>query len=153
MPNLEEILEKYPFVQRDNLISILQDVQSEFGFLSEEAVVKVGKYLDLPTSKIYGVATFYHHFRFKTKGKYHIRVCNGSSCHVNLNSQIIREIEKRTEVKNEEVTKDGLFSLEETTCMATCGEGPVMAVNEEYFTNLTIKKVAEIIDSFKRLEE
>jgi len=68
MPNLEEILEKYPFVQRDNLISILQDVQNEFGFLSEEAVVKVGKYLDLPTSKIYGVATFYHHFRFKTKG-------------------------------------------------------------------------------------
>ena len=153
MPNLEEILEKYPFVQRDNLISILQDVQNEFGFLSEEAVVKVGKYLDLPTSKIYGVATFYHHFRFKPKGKYHIRVCNGSSCHVNTNSLIIREIEKRTVLKNDEVTKDGIFSLEETNCMAVCGEGPVMAVNENYFTNLTIEKVAEIIDSYKKLEE
>jgi NADH-quinone oxidoreductase subunit E len=153
MPNLEEILEKYPFVQRDNLISILQDVQNELGFISEEAVVKIGKYLNLPTSKIYGVATFYHHFRFKKKGKYHIKVCNGSSCHVNLNSLIIREIEKRTGTINNEVAKDGVFSLEETNCMATCGEGPLMSINEDCFLKLTIDKVAEIIDSYKKLEE
>ncbi len=153
MPDLEEILEKYTFVQRDNLISILQDVQYEFGFISEEAVVKIGNYLNLPTSKIYGVATFYHHFRFKNKGKYHIRVCNGSSCHVNSNTLVINEIEKRIGVKNEEVTKDGLFSLEETNCMAVCGDGPVMAVNDEYFTKISIEKVAEIIDSYKRQEE
>jgi len=153
MPNLEKILEKYPFVQRDNLIYILQDIQEQFGYLSEEAIVKVGKYLNLPTAKIYGVATFYHHFRFNLKGKYHIRICNGSSCHVNSNSLIIDELEKILEIKNEGITKDGLFSLEETTCMAACGVGPVMAINEKYYTNLTVGKVAEIIDSYKIMEE
>jgi len=153
MPNLDEILEKYPFVQRDNLIPILQDIQDECGYLSEEAIVKVGKYLDLPTAKIYGLATFYHHFRFSDKGKYHIKICNGTSCHVNANILIINELEKKLGIKDEEITKDGLFSLEETTCMAACGEGPVMAVNDKYFTNLTIEKIAEIIDSYKSMEE
>lgn len=153
MPNLEEILEKYPFVQRDNLIPVLQDIQDQFGYLSEEAIVKVGKYLNLPTAKIYGLATFYHHFRFIAKGKYHIKICNGTSCHVNSNILIINELEKKLGIKDEEITKDGLFSLEETTCMAACGEGPVMAVNDRYFTDLTIEKVAEIIDSYKSMEE
>ncbi len=153
MPNLEEILEKYPFVQRDNLIPVLQDIQDEFGYLSEEAIVKVGKYLNLPTVKIYGLATFYHHFRFIAKGKYHIKICNGTSCHVNSNILIINELEKKLGIKDEEITKDGLFSLEETNCMAACGEGPVMAVNDKYFTHLTIEKVAEIIDSYKSMEE
>ncbi len=153
MPDLDEILEKYPFVQRDNLIPVLQDIQDEFGYLSEEAIVKVGKYLNLPTVKIYGLATFYHHFRFIAKGKYHIKICNGTSCHVNSNILIINELEKKLGIKDEEITKDGLFSLEETTCMAACGEGPVMAVNDKYFTNLTIEKVAEIIDSYKSMEE
>lgn len=153
MPNLEEILEKYPFVQRDNLIPILQDIQEEFGYLSEEAIIKTGKYLNLPTVKIYGLATFYHHFRFIAKGKYHVRVCNGTSCHVNSNTLIINELEKKLGIKNEEITKDGLFSLEETTCMAACGNGPVMAVNDKYYTDLTIEKVAEIIDSYKSMEE
>lgn len=153
MPNLEEILEKYPFVQRDNLIPVLQDIQDQFGYLSEEAIVKVGKYLNLPTAKIYGLATFYHHFRFIAKGKYHIKICNGTSCHVNSNILIINELEKKLGIKDEEITKDGLFSLEETTCMAACGEGPVMAVNDRYFTDLTIEKVAEIIDSYKCMEE
>ena len=153
MPNLEEILEKYPFVQRDNLIPILQDIQDECGYLSEEAIVKVGKYLDLPTAKIYGLATFYHHFRFNDKGKYHIKICNGTSCHVYSNILIINELEKKLGIKDEEITKDGLFSIEETTCMAACGEGPVMAVNDKYFTHLTIEKVAEIIDSYKSMEE
>ena len=153
MPKLEKILEKYPFVQRDNLIYILQDIQEYFGYLSEDAIVKVGKYLNLPTAKIYGVATFYNQFRFNAKGKYHIRICNGSSCHVNLNVLILDELKKMLEIDNEGITKDGLFSLEETTCMAACGMGPVMAVNEKYFTNLTIEKITEIIDSYKSMEE
>ncbi|HAF29238.1 MAG TPA: NAD(P)H-dependent oxidoreductase subunit E [Bacteroidales bacterium] len=153
MSNLDKILEKYPFVQRDNLIPILQDIQDEFGYLSEEAIIKVGKYLSLPTAKIFGLASFYHHFRFNITGKYHIKICNGSSCHVNSNMLIIKEIKKRLGIRGEEVTKDGLFSMEETNCIAACGEGPVMAINERYFTHLSIEKVAEIIDSYKSLEE
>lgn len=153
MLNLDEILEKYPFVQRDNLIPILQEIQDEFGYLSQDAIQKVGKYLNMPTAKIFGLASFYHHFRFKSRGKYHIKICNGTSCHVYANGLIIKEISKKLGIRDNEVTKDGLFSLEETTCLAVCGEGPVMAVNDEYFTNLTIEKVNKIIDSFKSREE
>ena len=153
MPNFEKILEKYPFVQRDNLIPILQDIQDEYGYLSEEAIVKVGKYLKLPTAKIYGLASFYHHFRFHKKGKYHIKICNGTSCHASSNILIIQKLEKLLGVKNDEVTRDGLFSLEELTCMAACGKGPVMCVNDEYYTYLTAEKVKAVIESYKRLEE
>ncbi|MCB2195450.1 MAG: NAD(P)H-dependent oxidoreductase subunit E [Bacteroidetes bacterium] len=153
MADLEKILEQYPFVQRDNLIPILQEIQDNYGYLSEEAIVKVGRYLKMPTAKIYGLASFYHHFRFNTKGKYHIKVCNGTSCHARLNTLIIQKIEKLVGIKNEEVTKDGLFSIEETSCMAACGNGPVMSINDEFYPDLTIEKVKEIIDSYKRLEE
>lgn len=67
MADFEKILEQYPFVQRDNLIPILQEIQDNYGYLSEEAIVKVGRYLKMPTAKIYGLASFYHHFRFNTK--------------------------------------------------------------------------------------
>ena len=153
MPELENILESYPFVQRDNLIPILQEIQDAFGYLSEEAIVKVGKYMDIPTSKIYGLATFYNQFRFEPKGKYHIRICNGASCHVNTNILIIRELQKKLGIENSGVTKDNIFSLEETACMGACGFGPVMAVNDKYYTKMDIEKLEEVIEFYRNLEE
>ena len=153
MSELNAILENYQFVQRENLIPILQDIQEAFGFLSEEAIVKVGKYLDIPTSQIYGLATFYNQFRFEPKGKYHIKICNGASCHVNYNAILIRELQKQLGIQNNEVTRDGMFSLEETTCMGACGSGPILCVNEKYYTNVDVKKLAEIIKLYKNLEE
>lgn len=153
MSELDIILENYPFVQRDNLIPILQEIQEAFGYLSEEAIVKVGNYLDIPTSKIYGLATFYNQFRFEAKGKYHIRVCNGASCHVNSNVLILNELKKRIGISVNEITKDGLFSIEETVCMGACGFGPVMSINEKYYTKMTIRKLVEIIDHYKNQEE
>ena len=153
MTKIEAILEKYPFVQRDNLIPILQDIQQAYGYISEESIVKVGKYLIMPTSKIYGLATFYNQFRFEAKAKYHIRICNGTSCHVNSNVVIINELEKILAVKNGESTKDGLFSIEETSCMGACGSGPVLAVNEKYYTKMTIEKLSEVIEFYKNYEK
>ncbi len=141
MPEIEKIFDQYPFVQRDNLIPILQEIQNHFGYISEEAIVKVGKYLKLPTSKIYGLATFYNQFRFAPQGKFHIKICNGTSCHVNSNILIIKEVEKLLGIKSGENTKDNQFSFETTSCMGACGTGPVMAINEKYFTRLTAKKV------------
>ena len=153
MQDLDKILDKYPFVQKDNLISILQDIQDDCGYLSEEAIVKVGRYLDMPTSKIYGLASFYHHFRFNPKGKFHIKICNGTSCHANANVLILKEIENKLGIKPNQTTKDGLFSLEETSCLAACGNGPVIQINEEYFADLNVKRVMQIIDSFIKMEE
>ncbi len=80
--SIEVILRENPNAERDSLIPILQEVQDSEGFLSEKAIVKVGKHLKLPTSKIFGVATFYNQFRFEPKGKFHIQVCRGTACHV-----------------------------------------------------------------------
>lgn len=153
MPEIEKILDQYPFVQRDNLIPILQDIQDNFGFISEQAIVKVGKYLKMPTSKIYGLATFYNQFRFTPKARYHIKICCGTSCHVNANIIIIREIEKLLGIGNGESTKDNQFSFETTSCMGACGMGPVMAVNNKFYTHLTIKKANEIIRSYQQQAE
>ena len=153
MTKIETILEKYPFVQRDNIIPILQDIQQAFGYLSEESIVKVGKYLIMPTSKIYGLATFYNQFRFEAKAKYHILICNGTSCHVNSNILIINELKKILSLESGEKTKDGLFSFEETSCMGACGIGPILAVNEKYYTNMTVEKLGGIIEFYKNNEK
>jgi len=153
MPEVERILRNYPFVQRDDLIPILQEIQDAIGFLSEEAIVKVGKYLNIPASKVYGLATFYNQFRFEAKGKYHIQICNGASCHVHTNTLIINELYKKLAIKNGEITKNGNFSFEETSCMGACGFGPVMSINGKYFTKLNVKKLNEVIEFYMNLEE
>lgn len=153
MNKIDLILEKYSFAQRENLIPILQDIQDEIGYLSEEAIVKVGKFLNMPTSKIFGLATFYNKFRFFAKAKYHIRICNGASCHANSNKLVINELYKQLSITNGEITKDGLFSVEETTCLSACGFGPVLSVNDKFYTNLSVHKVSEIVQYYKNLEE
>jgi len=153
MLEVEKILENYPFVQRDDLIPILQDIQDKIGFLTEDAIVQVGKYLNIPTSKVYGLATFYNQFRFEAEGKYHIRICNGASCHSNANSLILKELQKKLGIKSGEITKDGIFSFEETTCMGACGFGPVLAINNKYYTKVDVKKLNEIIKFYINLEE
>jgi NADH:ubiquinone oxidoreductase subunit E len=91
------ILARYPRGHRDCLIPILQDIQEEYGYLSESSVIEVGRYLGLPSSKIFGLATFYNQFRFEPRGRFHIRLCHGTSCHVTgAASEIIKELEKNS---------------------------------------------------------
>jgi len=153
MPEIDQILEKYPFVQPDNLIPILQEIQEKAGYLSQEAIVRVGRYLNMPTSKIYGLATFYNQFRFEEKAKFQIKICNGTSCHVKSNNLILKEIEKKLGIKVGEMTRDKMFSLEETSCMGACGFGPVVAVNNKFYTQMTINKIINILDSYLINEE
>ena len=79
---VDAILKSHPGSQRDHLIPILQEVQEKLGYLSEDAVVRIGRHMSIPASKIYGVATFYNQFRFQPKGKFHIMLCRGTACHV-----------------------------------------------------------------------
>jgi len=153
MPEIDQILEKYPFVQPENLIPILQEIQDETGYLSQEAIVRVGRYLNVPTSKIYGLATFYNQFRFEEKAKFQIKICNGTSCHVKSNILIIKEIEKKLGIKLGEVTRDKMFSLEETSCMGACGYGPVISINDKFFTQMTVVKTIHLLDSYLYKEE
>jgi NADH:ubiquinone oxidoreductase subunit E len=126
------ILAKYPRGHRDCLIPILQDIQEEYGFLSETSVVEVSRHLDLPSSKIFGLATFYNQFRFEPKGKYHIRLCNGTACHVNESASVLKELEKKLKIKPGQTTRDGMFSLELIACMGACHLSPMIQVNDKY---------------------
>lgn len=149
MEKFERILNKHPNESRDSLIPILQEIQDEVGFLSEEAVVAVGKHLKLPTSKIYGVATFYNQFRFEPIGKFHIQVCRGTACHVLGSATVLEELEKKLKVKSGQTTKDGLFSLEVVACIGACGLAPVVAVNGQFHAKVTPDSLKEIIEQYR----
>jgi len=134
---INSLLERYSHSRRDSLIPILQDIQEEVGYLSEEAIVLVGRHLNMPTSKIYGLATFYNQFRFEPKGKYHIQICHGTACHLLGAVKIIEIIEKKLKIKAGQTSRNGKFSLEVVPCIGACSQSPVISVNGEFYSNLT----------------
>ncbi len=147
------ILARYPRGHRDCLIPILQDIQDEFGYLSEPSVIEVGRYIDMPTGKIYGLATFYNQFRFEPRGRYHIRLCQGTSCHVTGAAGIVSELEKRLKISSGQTTRDGMFSVELVACMGACHLSPLIQVNENYHTRLKQGDIKEIVDSYLEGDE
>jgi NADH-quinone oxidoreductase subunit E len=149
METITSILNQYENPTRDNLIPMLQDIQELEGYISEKAVVEVGKYLQIPTSKIFGVATFYNQFRFTKRGKYTIQVCRGTACHVLGSSTVLQELEKHLKTKSGQTTKDGLFSIEVVACIGACGLAPVICVNGEFHAKVTSESIKQIIDNYR----
>jgi NADH-quinone oxidoreductase subunit E len=143
---IEEILERYSYLGSDSLIPILQDIQSELGSLNEEAIVLVGRKLHLPTSKIYGLATFYNQFKFEPKGKNHICLCNGTSCRLKGAKWNMVYLEENLKLKNGQTTRNGQFSLEVVTCMGACAHGPVISINDEYYREVDPEKLKHILN-------
>ena len=149
---IEEIIRQYANLSRDVLIPILQQLQDEYGYISKDAVLILSRRFGLPASKIYGVATFYNQFRFIPRGRFHIQVCNGSSCHLSSSKKIINELERELGIKDGEVTRDKMFSLEVVPCIGACGQSPVISVNNEYHNKLTINKLKEILQMYREKE-
>ncbi len=147
--SLNEILSTYSGNKSD-LIPILQDVQSNLGYLQEEAIIEVSKFTGVPESEIYGVATFYTQFRFIPVGKKHIMVCKGTACHVKGASQIIGGIERHLGIKEGEVTFDMEYSLESVGCLGCCALAPCAMINEDVKSNLTLRDVKKIFSRMKR---
>ncbi len=146
---IETILKKYPNAKRDALIPLLQEVQEVQGFLSRESVVRIGKHLGLPASKIYGVATFYNQFRFQAPGKNHVQVCRGTACHVRGSAGILEAVKRALGISPGQTSRDGQFSLEVVACMGACGLAPVISVNGEFHASVTNDKVKTILDSYR----
>lgn len=150
---IQELLEKYSHASNDSLIPILQDIQDEIGFLSEEAVVLVGKHLGMPTSKIFGLATFYNQFRFQPKGTTHIQLCHGTSCHIMGAVTLIEYLEKRLKIKAGQTSRNGKYSIEVVPCMGACGLSPVISVNGKFYGKLILEQLKEILDEIIENEE
>lgn len=149
MSPIEEVINRFKDNQRQFLLPILQEIQNEFGYVSEEAFVHVGKHLNLPTSKIYAVATFYDQFKFTPSAKYHIRLCNGTACHLSHSETILKEIEKCLSIKAGQTSRDKMFRLEVTPCVGACGQSPVIKINNVFYPRMTVKSVVEIIEGIK----
>ncbi|PKP49795.1 MAG: NADH-quinone oxidoreductase subunit NuoE [Bacteroidetes bacterium HGW-Bacteroidetes-11] len=146
---IDIIIKKHLNVQRDTLLPLLQDIQTELGYLSEEAINRISVSLNLPTSKIYGVATFYDQFRFEPRGRFHLQICHGTACHINNGGRIIQEAERLLKIKEGQTTRDGMFSIEIVNCMGACGLSPVIAINDKYYHGIEPGDLKEIFEKCK----
>ena len=151
--DIDAILKKYKPGRREDLIPLLQEIQEENGHLSEEAIVKVGEFIGLRTTKIYGLATFYDQFRFVPAGKVHIKICNGTTCFLNGSKSVIDKIKEEMKVDPGQTTRNGNFSYEIVSCMGGCYNGPVILINGEYHTHLRSEQVPDFIKKLKYIIE
>jgi NADH-quinone oxidoreductase subunit E len=150
---VQDVLKKHPNAGRDQLIPILQEVQDILGFISRESVVQIGDYLKLPTSKIYGVATFYNQFRFEPKGRYHIQICRGTACHVKGSLAVLDALKRALKIDADQTTRDGMFSLEEVACLGACGLAPVIAVNGTFHAKVSADDVSRLVNTWRKTAE
>jgi NADH-quinone oxidoreductase subunit E len=135
---------------KDELIPVMEAVQDEFGYLSADVMLEISKFLKVPESTIFGVATFYALFRIKPCGKKMVRVCRGTACHVRGGAQILQEVEKRLGIKPGETTSNMEYSLETISCFGSCALSPVMVINKTVYGRMTSAKIENILGSSKK---
>ena len=132
-----EIIDSYG-CQQCNLIAIMQEIQAEYKYLSEEALTLVAEKLGISTAKVYSVATFYENFSLEPKGKHIIKVCDGTACHVRKSGPIYDAIYEYLKLDGKRRTSaDGVFTLETVACLGACGLAPVMTVDGEVYAKMT----------------
>ncbi|MBU0552010.1 NADH-quinone oxidoreductase subunit NuoE [Myxococcota bacterium] len=149
---VQAVLEGYPQARRDALIPILQAVQAKEGYLSTEAVIAVGQHLKLPTSKIYGVATFYNQFRLTPPGRHHVQVCRGTACHVKGSAAVLSGIQRALKIEPDQTSKDGEYSLEVVACIGACGLAPVVAIDGAFFGDVKAEDAAALLARAREME-
>ena len=132
------------------LIAIMQDIQKEYHYLPQEALCYIAKKLKLSEAKIYGVATFYENFSLEPKGKYVIKICDGTACHVRNSTAILNEIRSVLGVSQEHpTTEDMMFTVETVSCLGACGLAPVCTVNDKVHPAMTPEKARALIEELK----
>ena len=131
------------------LIAILHKTQELYGYVPQEAMDTIALEMSIPTSHIWGVATFYHYFNLKPRGAHTIAVCMGTACYVKGADAVLEALKKELKVQVGETTEDRLFTLQEARCLGACGLAPVMMIDEKIYGNLTPQRVKEIIASYR----
>jgi NADH-quinone oxidoreductase subunit E len=128
-----------------SLINVLEDIQAEYRYLPEEALVLVSDRMGVPLSQVYSVATFYHAFSLKPSGEHSICVCTGTACHVRGAVQVLNRLESTLGIEAGDTSRDRMFTLETGNCLGSCAIGPVVVVDGEYEGNMTTKKVDKLL--------
>jgi NADH-quinone oxidoreductase subunit E len=147
-----DILDRYER-NPNNLIAILQEIQEAYSYLPEDIMTYVATALEISPGAVFGVATFYSHFTLDPKGKYVIKVCDGTACHVKKAGDIINTLEKELGLNSSKKTSDDLmFTLETVACLGACGLAPVVVVNEEVHGSMNIEKTKSLIEKIRKEE-
>ena len=134
--------------EKNELIPVLQDVQEELGYLPEEAMQRVARFVRVPESKVFGVATFYARFHLNPRGKHIVRLCCGTACHVRGAKKVADKVKDVLKIGVGETTGDMKFTYEEVACIGACGLAPVMTIDEKTFGKLNPEKTRDIIEKF-----
>ncbi len=145
---LDEILASYEY-KKSNLIAILQKVQEVYRYLPEDAMIYIGTKIEgLSPATVFGVATFYAQFSLEPKGKFEIKVCDGTACHVRGSMPVLNAIKNKLELKDGSMTtEDGLFSLETVSCLGACGLAPVVVINDKVYPQMTSDAISIVLDT------
>lgn len=129
--------------KEEELIPLLQATQTRLGYLPKDTLLQIARFIHIPESRVYAVATFYTQFRFIPTGKTHVMACRGTACHVMGAPRILKEFTTRLGLKEGETTEDLEYSLETVACIGACGLAPCAMINERVKGKLTPKKVAD----------
>ena len=148
LKKFDVIVGRYP-KKEAAMLPVLYLAQKEFGYLSSEAIEYVAGIMDVPVARVYGVVTFYTMLNMKPIGRHHIQICRTLPCALAGAERIAAAIRAKLRIGVGETTTDGKFTLSEVECLASCGTGPMMQVNDDYYEDLTENRIAEILENLK----
>ncbi|UCH36404.1 MAG: NADH-quinone oxidoreductase subunit NuoE [Armatimonadota bacterium] len=146
---LADIIARHHAAAGGALIPVLQEAQAHYGFLPEAVVEETARGLGLPVSTVYGVVTFYAQFHLTPRGRYTIRSCQGTACHVKGGKTVLGAIERALGIRSGETTHDLRFTLETVACLGCCFLAPAIMIDDQYFGNLTPRDVDSALEQFK----
>jgi len=153
METTQQILSRFA-PDRSQLIAILQEIQAQKSYLSQEDMTTVADYLDISVSNVYSVATFYENFSLEPKGKHIIKVCDGTACHVRKSGPIYDAIHEYLGLTGKRKTsEDGIFTLETVACLGACGLAPTMTIDGEVHAKMTPETALEALEKIRKEEE
>ena len=146
----EQIIERHNN-KKSELIAVLQEIQNEYKYLPEDVLEYVSEKMKITPSKIFSVATFYENFSLEPKGKYIIKICDGTACHVRKSIPILNALRKELGLTDKkDTTDDMLFTVEIVSCLGACGLAPVITINDKVYAKMTPEAVTEVIASIRR---
>ena len=144
---VDEILNQFTH-DKENLITILNEVQMKYGYIPKIAQMEIADYLNIALAEVYGVITFYSRFTLVPKGKYNVSICLGTACFVKGSREILERAKAKLGIEEGQTTADGKFSLDTTRCVGACGLAPVFTINDEVYGKATVKKLDEVLDMY-----
>ncbi|MCX7772291.1 MAG: NAD(P)H-dependent oxidoreductase subunit E [Clostridia bacterium] len=148
--NIDEILERYGN-RKSALIAVLQEIQNTYKYLPEDVLEYLSKKMEITTSKIFSVATFYENFSLEPKGRYIIKICDGTACHVRKSIPILNALRKELGLsESKHSTDDMLFTLETVSCLGACGLAPVITINDKVYAKMTPESAIEVISGIRK---